>query len=363
MTGGSHYDQQLYNPTPLPLLARHAAAVALLIFAESRRGRNLDEDVCLHQGLPPCYRLWRGRSESTQPKKRAAAAAENAAGGGPFVVGGSSGRGGPTCGRLVDFDPLFAPAEETGRTPLVARRPRGRRADRRELFRRRKRIQDRQQQKVSSEQAAADADRAAAELIAEMRRGRGQGEEEEEEQEEGALRRPRSRNRSPTLARIPRRATALTQLRAGEERRRSATRRGVARAGARAPFRRPRVAAPRNHLRRQGRGRRRRRGDARGLRRRVVVQRPPRSIPTTAARRTRRRRAPRDADDEDAHDDDAAAAAPRRGSAGNGHLGGGRHPRGLARDGRADAAVACARGARPPGPTLPAWPPRTRRVG
>jgi hypothetical protein len=172
------------QPDSAPILARHAAAVALLIFAESRRGRNAWlRDVCLHQGLPPLLQIMaRDAPESAQPKKkRAAAAAENAVRAAAHLLSlaarAASGR--PYLRKaLVDFDPLFAPAEETEAdllSSLAALEDAA--ADRRELFRRRrKRIQDRQQQKVVSEQAAADADRAAAELIAEV-----EGEDEAKE--------------------------------------------------------------------------------------------------------------------------------------------------------------------------------------
>ena len=115
----------------------------------------------------------RDAPESAQPKKkRAAAAAENAVRAAAHLLSlaarAASGR--PYLRKaLVDFDPLFAPTEESEAdllSSLAALEDAA--ADRRELFRRRrKRIQDRQQQKVVSEQAAADADKAAAELIAE----------------------------------------------------------------------------------------------------------------------------------------------------------------------------------------------------
>ena len=121
----------------------------------------------MHQGLPPLLQIMaRDAPESTQPKKkRAAAAAENAVRAAAHLLSlaarAASGR--PYLRKaLVDFDPLFAPAEETEAdllSSLAALEDAA--ADRRELFRRRrKRIQDRQQQKVVSEQAAADADRA-----------------------------------------------------------------------------------------------------------------------------------------------------------------------------------------------------------
>lgn len=160
-----------------PILARHAACVALLIFAESRRGRNAWlRDVCLHQGLPPLLQIMaRDTPENSgveEKRPRAAAAAENAVRAAAHLLSlaarAASGR--PYLRRaLMDFDPLFSPVEDDEASLLASLAAlEEAAADRRELFRRRrKRIQERQKGVEVTAQASLAADRAAAELIAE----------------------------------------------------------------------------------------------------------------------------------------------------------------------------------------------------
>ena len=199
---------QRCNPTP-PILARHAAAWLCSSSPKETRPKRLVEGCLSPSRLPPLLQIMAAAPERPSRRRtrgrgggaavRAAAhllsLAARAASGRPYLRKA-----------LVDFDPLFAPAEETEAdllSSLAALEDAA--ADRRELFRRRrKRIQDRQQQKVVSEQAAADADRAAAELIAEV-----EGEDEAKEKKKKKNKKKARSRRPPGRATRPARRRPL----------------------------------------------------------------------------------------------------------------------------------------------------------